>query len=100
MYTVLLWVELHVDMLLTKGVVMERYTGPTLLTYEEWWKWESKRLRDGKVPSRRVASKHCAVCHKPVSGYYDHYCGPQSTTKQLGLNQYDKITISYPRKGE
>ena len=73
LYTVLLWVELHVDMLLTKGVAMERYTGPTLLTYEEWWKWDSARVKAGKGSSRRRIVSHCLLCKKNIVTY-PHVC--------------------------
>lgn len=95
LYPVLLWDELHVDVLLTMGVEVERYTGPTLLTYEEWWKWESKRLRDGKGPSKRRIQKYCTSCRHDIpcthsrEAYWQNAAVPDSIV--------DRVVISYER---
>lgn len=52
---------------------MERYTGPTLLTYEEWWKWDSARVKAGKGSSRRRIVPHCVLCKKNIVTY-PHVC--------------------------
>lgn len=43
-----------------------RYTGPTLLTYEEWWKWDSQRVRKGKGSSTRKVVPYCCLCHRNI----------------------------------
>lgn len=85
----LLWGELYVDMLLTKGDKMPRYEGPTLLTYEEWWEWESKRLKAGKAPSQRKVKRWCTTCKHDVE---EKYC-PHTYESMT-----DKVTIVYERK--
>lgn len=48
-----------------------RYTGPTLLTYEEWWAWDRARRQAGKWPSQRRVVRWCTTC---AVGIEERYC--------------------------
>lgn len=71
---------------------MERYTGPTLITYEEWWAWERKRLQAGKMPSYRRIERWCTICKHDVKKKKKKYC-PHTDESVC-----DKVTITCPRK--
>lgn len=99
----LLWGTVYFNVLLGKGDEMAFNDGPTLLTYEEWWKWESKRLKAGKAPSRRSVTKCCNYCKKRFEEY--HICAkfnnsPLSNNDVDLFGACDQVRISYERDAQ
>lgn len=73
------------------------YTGPTLITYEEWWKWERKRLKAGKVPSKRTFVPHCLYCKQDHDFGYPHTCTQAEGKTGVGdpFALCERVKISY-----
>ena len=67
-----------------------------MITYEEWWRWEQRRLN--KTPycaaSRLVYAFHCARCHRRTEDA--HWCQEAwCATHQIPL--YEKAGLTYDR---
>lgn len=49
-----------------------------MITFEEWWIYEKKRLKAGKGPSERVITKRCPYCHVKIGEKGGLYPGGHS----------------------
>lgn len=67
---------------------MAFYNGPTLITYEEWWAWESKRVKAGKGRSIRKVKRWCTTCQRDVG---ERYCS------HAYEHVVDKVCITHER---
>ena len=72
---------------------MERDPGPTLLTYEEWWKWDAARVKAGKGPTQRRVVTWCTTCQVEASSSKCLHNFPHDWERMC-----DRVIITYDKK--
>ena len=69
----------------------------TIITYEEWWAWEQRRLKAHPftASSERVMRDKCATCHKETRA--SHMCANKEWRTTDDVRTYEQVGLRYQK---